>query len=185
MSGNKKKVQKHATQSFEQLVGAANREALKPYIEQVVLHHVNNLSRQLGAQTFTHIGNVQTRIMALEKVIQSKFGLSEADIQNLVMDVEDEATGHKMVARPAQKGDCLRVTVSTKNKDEAEFTRTVRKEVLSLGAETPTFTKVVDDALEGMSAGESKEIALGEGAVLVRVVIDRVSEPAQAAPTEG
>lgn len=184
----KKKAQggsKHQSQSFEQLVGAANRNALKPFIIETAVELVNDLGNQLAQRLFGQLGNIQTRIMALEKVLQQKFGLSEADIQNIVMDVEDEATGHTKVDRPAQAGDLLRVSAATKAKDQTEYNPSVRKEVNSLGAAKPTLTKVVDEALVGMSSGETKEVTIGDGAMTVRVTVDRVSAPPAAAPTEG
>lgn len=174
MAGKKK--QNHATQSFQQMVGKANQEALKPYIHEVSQHYAENLANQIAQKMFAHLDNMQTRITAMEKVLQSKFGLTSADLREVVMDVEDEATGFVRVSRAAQRGDYLRITMSTKTTAETEFKREARREISNLGEndEQGPETKALNDALVGMVAGEQKDLEVG--GVTVRLVLDRVSE---------
>lgn len=179
----KKKTQgggKHQTQSFQQLVGQANRDALKPYVEQLVVAHVSNLGNQIAARMFTQLGNIQTRIIALERVLQQKLGLTNEELANLVLDIEDEATGYSKVDRAAQAGDFLRIELATKTSTETEFSRNVKREVASLGSDSDKNpdTKTMNDALVGMKAGETKEIMVG--AVAVRLTVNRVSEAPKA-----
>ena len=81
----------HQTRSFEQLVGKANQEALKPFIMQ----QLNFLGMQLRQSQIRDLASIQMRIMALEKFMIEKLGITEDDLAVKVAELEDEATGFK------------------------------------------------------------------------------------------
>jgi FKBP-type peptidyl-prolyl cis-trans isomerase (trigger factor) len=172
----KKKTQgkPHAQNSFEQLVAKANREALKPYIHELFMDLGNDLSQRV----FRQLANIQTRIMALEEILISKLGVSEAEIQLTVANIEDEATGYRKVDRGAEAGDLLRVSIETKAKGTEEFTAPVKRQITRLLNQPYSLTETIEKALVGVKAGETKEVTL-EGEFQVRVTIDRVSESTQ------
>lgn len=164
--------QKHPQQSFQQLVAMAAMNVVKPYAEELF----QNLADDLSMRIFRRQANIQTRIMAVESLLITKYGLTEPEIENAVMDVEDEATGYTPVTRGAQAEDLIRLSVRTKAKD-GEWSEPVKKQVtrlmnkpLSLGSET------VESAVLGMVTGEAKNVNL-EDDFLVELKIDRVSEP--------
>lgn len=170
--GKKKSNSKpHQSMSFEQLVGKANRDALKPYIHELFMSLGNDLSQRV----FRQLANIQTRVMALEEILIGKFNVTEVEIQQKVAEIEDEATGYKAVTRPAEAGDLLRVSIETKAKGTEEFTAPVKRQITKLLNQPFSLTETIEKALVGVSTGETKEVTL-EGDFLVRVTVDRVSE---------
>lgn len=176
-TGNSQK-KAHPTQSFEQLVGAANREALKPYINELF----DNMADELSKRVFRQQANIQTRMMAIEKILQDKFSISETDIYSAVADIEDEATGYQTASRPAAPGDLLRITIETKKETDQDWSGFQRRQVTNLmnkGMDPTAMLSlgppIVEGALVGLSAGESKELTL-EKNFKVKMFVDRVSE---------
>lgn len=178
----KKKAQggtkQHATQSFAELVGEANRNALKPYIHEVFGHLADSLSQRM----FKQMANIQTRIMALETILTAKLNLTQEQLENAVMDVEDTATGYQTVNRPATPGDLLRISLRTRPKGQADWSDTQRRQVTNLmnfgkpeGGPLSLGSVQVEGALIGMSKGDSKLVVLEEE-FQVELSIDRVSE---------
>lgn len=161
----------HANNSFEQLVAKAVNARLERYIHELFTHFGNDLSQRV----FRQLANIQTRIMAIEDIIVEKLNITEAEIQQRVASIEDDATGYKSVSRPAEAGDLLRVSIETKAKGTEEFTAPVKRQITKLLNQPYSLTETIEQALVGVSAGETKEVTL-EGDFLVRVTVDRVSE---------
>lgn len=170
------KPQVHATRSFEQLVGAANREALKPYIE----HEVTEVANRMAGRLFKQMEPTQTRVLALEKLLQTKLGVSDAEIETAVADVEDDATGLVASTETTAAGDTVRATVRTKAKTAETFgEETHRMMFENLGKAPFTISERFETQLLGRKTGDVIEIELGEGdgAVIAEVTLDRVSTP--------
>ena len=170
---------KHANKSFADLVSKKQIQALQPMVFAMVSEASKQTSNELSKNFFQYIQNLQTRIMALEKVLEDRLGVSEEDIIAKVVEIEDSASGHTAVSRGAQEGDLVRVTISTKSSAEgAEFTTPVRRAITNLSLASPAFSKAVDAAILGMTAGETKEITVGEepNTLIVRLTVDKVSE---------
>ncbi len=177
--------QQHATKSFTELVGEANRNALKPYIHEVFGHMANDLSRRV----FRQQANIQTRIMAVEELLKSKLGVTQAEIEAVVANVEDQATGYVTATRPAKEGDLIRLSLRTKSKDQTEYSEVMRRQVtnlmnlgMDLNAQLSLGSKEVEGALVGMSTGEVKVVTL-EDDFKVELTVERVSEKYVAAAT--
>lgn len=176
----------HQTRSFDQLVGKANQEALKPFIMQ----QLNFLGMQLRQQMIQDLSSVQMRIMALEKFAIEKLGITEDDLAVKVAELEDEATGHILSEEGAIAGDILRATINVKTESQEEFGPDQRMQIDRLAQEPFTVTEDFEKQLVGIKVGETREVQMDEGKTLVKVKADRVStlknkpEPVAEAPAE-
>ena len=168
-SGGKPK----ANRSFEQLVGKANQEALKPFIMQ----QLNFLGMQLRQSMIRDLSSVQMRIMALEKFMIEKLGITEDDLAVKVAELEDEATGFVASSEGALEGDLLRATINVKTESQEEFGPEQRMQIERLAQEPYTVTEDFEKQLVGIKAGETREVKMDEGKTLVQVRADRVSTP--------
>lgn len=175
--GNKKgkssaKKPQHASLSFAQMVGKANQEALKPYIDAVMGQMADELSKRL----FRQLGNIQTRIMAMEDILMNKFEVTEREIESAVATIEDDAWQYQLAERPAKEGDLLRVTIRTREPDK-EFSKAVKRQITSLMSKPYSMgSPTIEEAMVGMTAGETKEVSMNEGKYLVEILVERVSE---------
>lgn len=164
----------HQTRSFEQLVGKANQEALKPFIMQ----QLNYLGMQLRQSQIRDLASIQMRIMALEKFMIEKLGITEDDLAVKVAELEDEATGLIQVTdRGAEAGDTLRATINVKTESQEDFGTDQRMQIDRLAQEPYTVTKDFEEQLLGLKDGETREVQMDEGKTLVKVKADRLSTP--------
>lgn len=162
-----------ATMSFEQLVGKANQEALKPFIMQ----QMNFLGMQLRQSFLRELGSIQMRIMALEKFAIEKLDITEDDIANKVAELEDEATGFVVSDTGAVAGDLLRATIKVKSEGQDDFGPEQRMQIDKLAQQPFTVTEDFENQLVGIAQGETREVKMDEGKTLVLVTADRVSTP--------
>jgi hypothetical protein len=171
------KKQSHATMSFAQLAGKANQEALKPYI----LELFGNLANDLGHRQQVKLAILQNRIEALGNAVTAKTSVTQTDIETSLYDLEDKVTGYESVARPAQEGDLLRLTMTVKD-IAGQYGEPQNREFSNLGREpyslgVPTFEK----ALIGSIVGETLEIPMDEalqkatGASALKFTVNRIS----------
>jgi len=161
------------THSFEQLVGKANQEALKPFIMQ----QMNFLGMQLRQSTLRELSSIQMRIMALEKFAIEKLNITEDDIANKVAELEDEATGLVPSTEGAKEGDLVRATINVKAEGQEEFGPEQRMQIDKLSLEPFTVTEDFEKQLIGIKQGETRELTMDEGKTLVKVKADRLSTP--------
>lgn len=113
---NKKKKQVHATQSFTQMMSQAQLNALKPFIQQEVNNTAYGLYRSLLKAMSESQAAVQTRLMALERLLIASGNLNESAIGITVATIEDEVLGYTAVTDAAQPGDKLRLQVKSRAK---------------------------------------------------------------------
>lgn len=163
----------HQNRSFEQLVGKANQEALKPFIMQ----QMNFLGMQLRQAQLKELSSIQMRIMALEKFAIEKLNITEDDIANKVAELEDEATGLILSSEGAKEGDLLRATIQVKTEGQDEFGPEQRMQIDKLALEPFTVTEDFEKQLVGIAQGETREVKMDEGKTLVNVTADRISTP--------
>jgi hypothetical protein len=174
----KNKGQPHQTQSFEQLVGQANRNALKPYINQLFGSLANDLSQRL----FTRMAIFQNRIEALESILKMKLNVTQEEMDTALFDLEDKVTGYQKVDRPAQEGDLLRLTMRVKNTEKG-YGKPTKKEFSNLGREPFALgVPFIEKALLGVSVGVPTVVPFDEELRKqtktdeVEFTIDRISE---------
>lgn len=144
----------HATQSFTQLVGKANQEALKPFIIEVM----QSLGQQLARQQLAATGEVITSIAALKRVLISKGIMTEADFVEARFQEEDAAWGLTESTEAAQAGDFVRITFKAKSDKDEAFGPEDRLNIKRL-VEDNTLQPEVAEGIVGMKKGETKEIA--------------------------
>lgn len=176
--GKKKGQQQHATSSFNQLVGKANQEALKPFILSVIGDVGNDISRRV----FGKMAIMQNRLEALETVLKSKLDLTQSELDGELYDLEDRITGFKRADRPAEEGDLLRLTMRIKNV-KSGYGRAQKKEFSNLGR--PPFAlglPAIEKSLIGAYAGQTLIYPFDEELVKqtqteeIEFTVERVSE---------
>jgi FKBP-type peptidyl-prolyl cis-trans isomerase (trigger factor) len=162
----------HPQESFQQLVARTALNIVKPYATELMMELANDLSLRV----FKQIGNVQTRIMAIEELLIEKMGITLADIELKASDIEDEATGYKTADRPAQEGDLIRVVVSMKTKEGTEFSAPQKRLITKLLNKPHALTQTVEEGIVGMTSGQTKEMELDGGAAIAKITVSKVSE---------
>ena len=169
-----------ANQSFADLVGKTNRDALKPEIAKQVAEQMRDLGNQLNANMMQVMSSMQVRITGIERILMEKHNLSEEDIREGVAIIEDEAMGLEKLAEVTgvvQVGDTLRAELSVRNpKVEEEWPKPYRQEFPKIGESPHQTTKEFETELMGMKVGETKEIVFDEK-TLVRITAERISRP--------
>lgn len=184
----------HPNQSFSQLVGEANREALKPFIQEQVINAARIIQANLARQQLESLAGVQTRIVALEKIVKEKLGYTDDQLAELILVVEDEATGHTENTEGARQGDLVRVRIagrpvsSDPSKDQG-FGPETKLSIHHLGNEPTQTNPDLEKGMLGMKKGETKEIEVDfpqkdeQGnekepiKYLFKVTVDRASTP--------
>ena len=153
------------------LTEAANK-VLKPYIHQ----QLQLLGRQLQEDQKQTLRTLFTRVATLESIIQKEFKITDTQLAELVADMEDSGSGLTKVTEGADTGDTLRITLSTKLKEQEEFQGESRLLIDDLGNEPLTIGPELEPALIGLKAGESKEVEFGdEGKLVAKLEVNRVS----------
>jgi len=144
----------HATNSFAQLVGKANQEALKPFIIEVM----QSLGQQLARQQLAATGEVITSIAALKRVLINKGIMTEQDFIEARFQEEDAAWGLTESSEAAAKGDFVRITFKAKADKDENYGPEDRLNVKRL-VDDQTLQPEVADGIVGMKKGETKEIS--------------------------
>lgn len=163
----KKKGQKpHATQSFEQLVSIANREALKPFIVEtiasIVEQRVQQAEQTISRYIIDALAGVQTRLMVLERIVIAKLDETPDSLSEKILEVEDEATGHAKATDAATVGDLLRTTLKVRTPDTDKFSSPTPVIIRRLAVQDPgqpfqTYPEL-ERGLLGALPGETREV---------------------------
>lgn len=195
----KKRPQQHLQQSMGQMVSKAALAQMGPAIEQYVQAVVRNLGQQLSVQQASTLETIFARVVVLEEIVIEKLGYTKETLAIKVAETEDQKEGLTLVEGALEKGDVVRLEISTKAKDQPEYQGSSRLKVYQTGT-GQTLGDELESALLGLKAGDTKEIEFGKDkGMLAKVIIDRVSRgpkapeaPAPAAeatpeqaPTEG
>lgn len=164
--------QVHQQKSFAALAGDLAITKLQPFIQQQV--------QVLGYRLQNEMNNTQrllfTRLTTLEKLVQNLNNISDEEYRNLVADTEDSSEGLELVNSAAENGDTLRVSVSTKAKDQEEFAGNSMLKIDNLGNEPFSIGPELEPELIGMSAGDVKEVAFGKDKEMTaQLTVNRVS----------
>lgn len=159
-----KKKKPHQTHSFAQMVSQAQLNALKPYIEEVVQQTVQLTVAQnmqhISRLVLNHISQVQTRQLAVEKLLD----LDKEKLSFHIAEIEDDAFGFETKEGMAEKGDKVRVEVQSKAEDEDAFGESEKVLINSLLSEDVNGNvqtlKELEEGILGLKSGETKEIVL-------------------------
>lgn len=158
--------------NFQQLVAEAATQTVKPFIQQ----QMQMLGHQLQQEQQSTMRALYVRATTLESIIQEKFEISDSQLAELVADTEDKGSGLLKVEGEAEEGDTLRITVSTKAKDQEEFQGTSKLLIDNLGKEPFTIGPELEPHLVGMLKGDVKEVPFGKDESLIaKLEVNRVS----------
>jgi hypothetical protein len=179
-----KKNKTHPTQSFAQMVSNSNVKSLEPVVQQMVEQQSQKVAQVLSSQLIDALAGVQTRLMVLERVTIEKLGISKEDLGRRILEVEDEATGHKETDT-IERGDLVRVTLRA-TKEGMVGTPPPTPVILRhvgepLNQEAPYQSyRELEEALIGKKTGDVVDVQVQvptAGEYTFNVVIDRVSRP--------
>ena len=166
------KPQQRPQKSFPDLVAEAAKNVVKPYVQQ----QIQNLGFHLKQENVESMRMLYTRLTTIEKLILKKHKISEDEFAELVADTEDESNGLKKVKGIIEKGDLVRLSISTKTKDQKEFQGSSRLVIEDVGNEPFTLGSEVEPQLLGLKVGEKTELSFGkDDKMLAEVIINRVS----------
>lgn len=168
-------------------------DLIKDNVDKMIHQHFQRLNQALQETTsnmarsqMESAAKVYTRIMAIEKTMMDKDPtITRESLRRKIVEVEDEATGHILVDRPATQGDYLRTTISTKRVDSETFSAPTQINIASLQNEPAQTYPEVEAALVGMKAGDTKiiDVAVKQGETTTnynfQITLEFVSEPTE------
>lgn len=158
---------------------------LKPFVVDMVNEAATTVQQNLAKQQLSYVADANTRLFLLEGIVCEKLGYTREQLSEMILDNEDKALEIIQVNRAAQKGDHLRVGVSTKvlNADAgqvpAAFSDENRfnvKNLLEDDSASIFNLPVLSEALLGMSKDETKEVTLEEHNAVVKLRVHRICE---------
>lgn len=161
----KKKKTPAPTASFADSVAQAQLNKLKPFIAEQAAQSVNLhgqfMLRKLSQMVAEDLSRIQTRQMALERILKKHNLLEDETLFLEVSAVEDGILGYDQVTGPSQQGDQLRITVETKEDGAEQYGNQEKLRIVSLmreqNGEVQSF-KPLEEALVGTHVGDSVEV---------------------------
>lgn len=171
--GKKRSGRQDQQASFSQMLQQQSLNKVKPYLDQ----QIAEVARILSANLNNNLEEIYIRVVALEKILMNKFNVEESLIIETVADIQDEKDGLKKSLEAAKEQDTVRIEVSTKAKDQAEFQGTSKLVVSRLGS-GQTLGKALEGHILGMKSDETKEVNFGQNDEMVaKITVNRVSSP--------
>lgn len=143
------------------------REFVQEIIEQAAAEIHQRVARQLLAAQ----GELLSSIGAAKEVLLSKGVVSESEYEQARFSVEDRAWGLTLKQTAAQVGDFVRTSFRSKGPSDSEFGSETRQNVPHLG--DANLKEEVSSAIVGMTAGETKDVTVGDHTL--RILVSRVS----------
>lgn len=179
-----------ATNSFAALVGNAQTNALKPYIEQLVQMASYQAIQSLSRPVLNHVQAVQQTQLAMLRLLKAGEAITDESMMCTAMDIEDEALEVSATEEAAKEGDLVRIDFKSKLENQDEFNPSERVQINSLASKNASGTVQtniveLEEALVGKAAGDVVEINIpGEGeaplATIMNMTILRVSTKKEA-----
>lgn len=164
--------QVHAQKSVSNIAADLATSQLKNYVDQ----RLQTLGRQLQQETNQTLRALYIRLSTLEGIVQNEFKIDDSQLAELVADTEDKGSGLEKVEGEATNGDTLRITVSTKSKDQTEFQGTSKLLIDNLNQEPLTIGPQLEPHLLSMSVDDVKEVSFGEDNELIaKLEVNRIS----------
>lgn len=161
--GQKKK-KATQTRSFDQLVADAQIKRLEPVVKEMVSLAMAGASQAIYKFVMSQRSATMTRQLAFERLLKANTPwFNENVLAAAVADVEDESQGLVACSDATKIGDKVRGTVAMK-KSDGTFGEQEKIAIHQIGVEntagTNQTTKELEDAIVGLKAGESREVAL-------------------------
>jgi len=163
------------------------RDRLDPLVSQKVQTAVSQSTLAFHHFVTSQLSQIMIRQLAFEKLLLKHTSwFSEEELSAAIAEEEDQATGYTVVEGPALKGDRVRIEIAVKvGADASDFSKSEKLAIESVGSVNPVSGMVqteraIEDALVGMSAGESTEVTWKEDGeegrqISARIKVVRVS----------
>jgi hypothetical protein len=166
------------SKSFSDLVGKANQEALKPYIDQKVLEVQRNLAKMVLSTN----AEVLKKILAVVKVLEEEKVIPVNRVVEKEFEIEEQAWGHTHSTETVKNGDFLRFDTRVKKKDSEEFEQAMKNTLRTFGENKEGYPEELLKVLGEMKAGDVKNVKLNnpqdeKESLDVEVKLVRVSTP--------
>jgi hypothetical protein len=162
----------HANKSFEQYVADATLAKFGEYIDA----QVQQVGQAMARHQVSQLAGILMQIKAIETVLEEKLGVTRAEIATKVAIHEDAAEGFVEVTEGGVAlGDRLRLAISHKKSEDAEFSPVTRLMVNAIGA-GQSLGDELENAVLGLEKNETREVVFGpEGSMTAKITIDRIS----------
>lgn len=171
--GKKRTSQDHVQQSMGQLVSKAALAQMGPEIERMVFQYTQQAANQIAQQQASTLETMFARIVVLEQLAIEK-GITQVELTERVADLQDRQEG-LVKASKVETGDVVRLSVSTKRKDQENYQGTSKYRIYETGT-GQSIGKEMEAALIGMEAGTEKEIEFGQdNLMMAKLSVDRIS----------
>lgn len=154
-----KKRQVHPTMSFEQAVAIATARAVQSDVKNAVATEGEALLRTVRADFEISFQYVLNRLKAITDLVLEKFGISEDEINERVLAVEDEVNGYVGSNEAAAIEDRVRFKI----RDVAQDVAPQAIKLDRLGTKPQQLHEEIENALLGMKAGDNKTITIKLG----------------------
>jgi FKBP-type peptidyl-prolyl cis-trans isomerase (trigger factor) len=187
MSKGKKKV--FQNNSFQNMVeDKAQKQAqellAKNVVQPLVQQYMMQFRMEFTRQVMNDLAQIQLRIRNLEQ----RAGITDEQLAEDLMDLEDKATGFTKVDRGAEKGDQVRFTYTVKVDGNTTRLNDQRGLISELGKSEGKDIQVIHEKLLGATAGQTVEFTeefdgetpeAPKKKVEYTVTVNRVSEKVQ------
>lgn len=163
--------QVHPQKSFKDYVAEAAINYCKPF-----------MTGKLNEMAHRHLQSEEvifTRLMVLEELLLEQFpSVTQDELAFRAARVQDRAQGFEVVDGVVEKGDRVRLEVSIKKTEDAEF-EPGHKFLLHDAGSGATLGPELEKAMLGMSKDEVKQMTFGtENAMEARITINMISRSA-------
>ncbi len=172
----KKRQQKHATQSFGNMVSKSALMQLAPQIEQMIMMQTEHGYNQISAKISPAIEVLYRRVLELEKIIIEGGMVTRDDLAARLADSEDLSKGLAKSNFAVKDGDTVRLTLSIKQAGTDTYKPESRMLVDNIGS-GKSLGQEVEAQVLGMNSGDTKEFDIGaeNNRSTIKVVVNRVS----------
>lgn len=145
--------QVHPTVAFTRLVGLANQKALEPLIYE----QIRNLGQALAQRMNQADTPILLRLKVVEDLLVEKLGITQDELANKTIELEDKVNGYETVEGPTQTGDYVRSIMRGKENggDTGEEAQVAFQK---LNVPPYDSSKEIEEALIGLKVGDTATV---------------------------
>jgi len=176
---SKPRKRRHVQENFRDMVVAATKANTKDYIQSQMLQVSKALARNLADQFAPY----DLYMDMITDVLIEKLDETEDSLEQRLADKEDKILGLTKSDEPAKAGDHVRFKVKDLADKDAKFKRLMVKQ---LASEKPEIHKDFEEALIGLTTGDSKTVTvkIEDKDYTYEVKVIRVCNPKEEATEE-
>lgn len=158
--------------SFQNVVN----KAVRSNMQQFVLEQIQRVGQGLARELNGSLEDIYARLTTLEEVVLKQVGMTADEFAGLVANTEDQAAGLELVETGnVEKDDVVRLEVETKTEDQKEYQGSSKLKLTNTGSGATLGTEL-EEAILGMSLGETKEVPFGKDKKMTaKIKVVRVS----------